>query len=350
VRNEVADSALVELMAQLRRVAAEPVPAAELENAKGALVGVFPLSVETAQQIAEQVAAVKTLGLPADYLQTYRTRIAAVTAADVQRSAQAYVRPAQALVVVVGDAAALYDRLAKIGPVRVTDIEGNTVAAASATAPPAAAPLALDFSKLVARRDSFTVLAQGNPLGATVLHVQRRPGGWSLVDTTVIAGGVVRQYTALETDASLAPRTLTQTGSLQGQAVNTSVTYAGGRAKGTSARPTPQGVQPVTVDAAVPAGTLDFNALQAALPLMRWAPNARLTVPVFESARNAVVPITLTVAGSESVTVPAGTFMAYRVEATGGQAPVTFFVTTDAAHRVVKIAFAGQPIEAVLAK
>jgi hypothetical protein len=50
------------------------------------------------------------------------------------------------------------------------------------------------------------------------------------------------------------------------------------------------------------------------------------------------------------VTVPAGTFEAYRVELTGAEAPLTYFVTTAAPYRVVRIAFAGQPIEMVLAK
>ena len=61
-------------------------------------------------------------------------------------------------------------------------------------------------------------------------------------------------------------------------------------------------------------------------------------------------PVTLTVAGTERVTVPAGTFETYRVDQTGGDAPLTFYVTTAAPHRVVRITFAGQPIEMVLAK
>jgi hypothetical protein len=39
---------------------------------------------------------------------------------------------------------------------------------------------------------------------------------------------------------------------------------------------------------------------------------------VFASGQGTLVPQTYTVAGTESVTVPAGTFQAYRVEVTGG--------------------------------
>jgi hypothetical protein len=40
----------------------------------------------------------------------------------------------------------------------------------------------------------------------------------------------------------------------------------------------------------------------------------------------------------------------YRVDVTGGQQPATYFVTTAAPHRLVKVTNAGAPIEVVLAK
>jgi zinc protease len=95
VRTEVTDSALVELLAQLRRIGSEPLPAAELEFAKGALVGSFPLTIETAEQVAGAVSTAKLLDLPADYLQTYRTRLSAVTGADAAAAAGKFIRPAR---------------------------------------------------------------------------------------------------------------------------------------------------------------------------------------------------------------------------------------------------------------
>ena len=56
------------------------------------------------------------------------------------------------------------------------------------------------------------------------------------------------------------------------------------------------------------------------------------------------------VKGTEQITVPAGTFDVYRVELSGGQASDVMFVTTDATHRLVKIAPRGAPLEFVLAK
>jgi hypothetical protein len=346
VRTEVTDSALVEMMAQLRRLGSETVSPAELENAKGAAVGVFPLTVETAQQVAERVATVKTLGLPADYLQTYRTKLSAVTAPAVRQVAQQWVRPQQALIVVVGDGAKIYEKLKGIAPVRIVTPQGDAMTPAD-LAPPTA-QLALDLTRLAARRDSFVVRVQGNPMGASVYDVAKEGDGWVLKEATTIAGGMIQQGTTLRTDAALAPRLLEQRGKMQGQETKGDVTFAAGRAKGAAIAASPEGLKPVTIDLALPAGTIDDNAVALALPLMRWAAGAKQTVSVFASGKGTVTPTTFSVAGTEQVTVPAGTFEAFRIEQSGGPQALTYFVTTAAPYRLVKV-MAG-PLELVLAK
>ncbi len=42
--------------------------------------------------------------------------------------------------------------------------------------------------------------------------------------------------------------------------------------------------------------------------------------------------------------VPAGTFTAFRVEATGGQIPMTLFLRQESPHILLKQEFAGQPV------
>ncbi len=348
VRTEVTDSALVEMLSQLRRITAEPIPAAELEPAKNALVGVFPLTIETPQQLAERVAAVKLYGLAADYLQTYRTRVAAVTAAQAQAAAKLAIKPQHALVVVVGDGAKIYEKLKAIAPVKIVSVDGDPMTPADFT--PRAMGLSLDFSKLAARRDSFVVMMQGNALGASVVSLEGVAGGWVVREATNLMGGMIDQKTTLETDKSLAPTKLVQTASMQGQKLNTEIAFAGGRATGSSMTATQTGPKTTAVDAEVPAGTLDSDALQAALPLFRWLADAKFTVNVFSPGKGTVEPVTLTVLGSESVTVPAGTFDTWKVEQKGGEATVMFYITKDAVHRVVKIAPVGQPIELLLAK
>ena len=58
-------------------------------------------------------------------LTQYRERVLAVTAEDVQRVAREYVRPEQAVIVVVGDARDLLPRLEPIAPVTIYDVQGG---------------------------------------------------------------------------------------------------------------------------------------------------------------------------------------------------------------------------------
>jgi predicted Zn-dependent peptidase len=125
VRTAVTDSALHELLAQLRRVRGEPVAADELLAAKGYLVGSFPRQIETPQQIAGQVTSVQLLGLGETYLKEYRERIGAVSADAATRAARQIIRPDSAVIVVVGDAATVYGPLRALAPVRLVDVEGK---------------------------------------------------------------------------------------------------------------------------------------------------------------------------------------------------------------------------------
>ncbi len=348
VRTEVTDSALIEAIAQIKRITTEPIPVQEFERKKGSIVGSFPLSIETPQQLAERVASVKLYGLPANYLQTYRTKMSAVTPAQAQAAARRVMRPSAALVVVVGDGAKLYDKLARIATVRIVNVDGDVMQPGDLT--PKAMTLALDFSKLSARRDSFVVFVQGNPLGSSVYVLEQRDGGWTYGEKTNVMNGMIAQETSLQTDGALAPQRLSQSASMQGQKTQTTIDFANGRAKGTAGVPSQTGPTTKAIDVEMPAGTLMSEGLQAAIPLFRWADGATFTVNLFSSGKGIVQPVTLTVVASESVTVPAGTFDTWKVEQKGGESTVVLYVSKDAARRIVKIAPVGQPIELRLAK
>ena len=49
--------------------------------------------------------------------------------------------------------------------------------------------------------------------------------------------------------------------------------------------------------------------------------------------------------GEESVKVPAGTFDAWKADVTGGEQPLTVWIEKGGAHRLLKLAFPGQPVE-----
>jgi predicted Zn-dependent peptidase len=128
VRTEVTEGAMNELMYELKRIRDEPVPAAELEEKKRAIVAAFALSLESPSSLLNYEVIRKIYDLPADYWDTYPARIMAVTAEDVQRVARKYVNPETHQVVVVGDAGKIRSILEKFGPVEVYNTEGRALA------------------------------------------------------------------------------------------------------------------------------------------------------------------------------------------------------------------------------
>lgn len=348
VRTEVADSALRELLAQVRRITTEPIPAAEFAAAQGALVGRFPLQVETVQQVASQVSSAKRLGLPDDYLATFRTRLAAVTPAQALEAARLTIRPEQMAIVVVGDARQLHDRLAAIAPVRLVATDGTPLDLA-ALAPAAPAAVAFDLSRLAARRDSFAIRVQGNDFGYQVNSLEVTSEGYTYRESTRI-GGFVEQDTEAHLDRSGAFVSGSQRGRIQGAESKVDLAVSDGRIRGSVVVPaTPMGPgRTVDVDAEFPPGTLESHALSALLPALPWGAGARWEFRVIDPAEGTTNPVTLAVSGTETVTVPAGTFEVYRVEMTAGGTAMTLYITTSAPHRPVKMAPAGQPVEFVL--
>ena len=97
------------------RLQRERVSERELADAKAYLTGSFPLTIETPDQIALQILNVMFYGLPIEQLQNFRERVGAVTADDVQRVAQKYLKPDRLSVVLVGNAAAFTDQLKGTG-------------------------------------------------------------------------------------------------------------------------------------------------------------------------------------------------------------------------------------------
>jgi zinc protease len=117
--------ALREVLAEVRRLGAEPVPVAELDAAKTYLKGSFPRNTRTVQNLAARLAAIETLGLPASSLGDYARRMNALTAAQVQAAAVKWLAADKVRVVIAGPADAIAPQLKGQGTVRVFDAEGR---------------------------------------------------------------------------------------------------------------------------------------------------------------------------------------------------------------------------------
>jgi zinc protease len=111
----------------MERMRTEPVPADELQRMKSFLVGSFPLDLETGAALIEQIVSLQLRGLPLEDLSAYPHRVEAIDAAAVQRAASQYLQPAEAIIVVVGDAAVIRKDLEQIAPVTLIDAYGVAV-------------------------------------------------------------------------------------------------------------------------------------------------------------------------------------------------------------------------------
>jgi zinc protease len=89
-------------LAELRRLGDAPVDADELETAKSQLLVQTADAFGSASKTALTFALDEVLGRPHTFWRDYRTRLLAVTAADVQAAARRYLRPETMLVLVVG--------------------------------------------------------------------------------------------------------------------------------------------------------------------------------------------------------------------------------------------------------
>ena len=136
VRNEVTDSAVVEFMNELSRIRNEKVSADELQKTKSFMMGNFARSLESPQTIARFALNTARYGLDKDYYRNYLKTLDAVTVEDVQAMAQKYVKPENAYIVVVGDAATVAPVLKQFGKVSKVDMYGDPVKELAAGAVP----------------------------------------------------------------------------------------------------------------------------------------------------------------------------------------------------------------------
>ncbi|HUF65779.1 MAG TPA: pitrilysin family protein [Gemmatimonadaceae bacterium] len=129
VRTSATDSALVELVREFRTIASEIVPEDELQGSVNNLVASFPASVQSVQDLAQRLQTILIYDMPVDYYETYRERLAAVSAADLAAIARTRLNPDALTIVVVGDLATIEApiRARNFGEVEVWDREGNRV-------------------------------------------------------------------------------------------------------------------------------------------------------------------------------------------------------------------------------
>ena len=130
VRTEVTDSAINEILFELRRIRNERVDPKMLNLVKNSMTGGFARSLQSPSTIGGFALNIARYGLDEDYYEKYLERLNAVSAEDVMEMAKKYIHPEQVNILVVGDKAKIKEKLTPftaVGKVQEYDYYGNIV-------------------------------------------------------------------------------------------------------------------------------------------------------------------------------------------------------------------------------
>ncbi|WP_300569806.1 pitrilysin family protein [Flavobacterium sp.] len=128
VRNAVTDSAIVELLNEVKRIRTEKVTEEVLQNAKASYIGNFVMQIQKPETVARYALATETQKLPADFYENYIKSMNAVTIDQVTEAAKKYFLSDNARIVVVGKGSEILPALEKTKiPMFFFDKYGNAV-------------------------------------------------------------------------------------------------------------------------------------------------------------------------------------------------------------------------------
>lgn len=102
VRNQVTDSAVVEIMKEIRNIRTVPVTEERLEVSKASYTGSFVRALERPSTIAQYALRVETQDLDPDFYVNYLKKLNEVTVEDIQRVANKYFKEDNLRIVVTG--------------------------------------------------------------------------------------------------------------------------------------------------------------------------------------------------------------------------------------------------------
>ena len=127
VRNEVTGPTLLEIFYELDRMRVLPVTSEELDAAKQFSTGNFSVELASQLGLAGRINTVYTYGLDKNFINDFRPKIEALTAADIQRAAAKYYDTYRAAIVIVGDWDKVKDQVTPFGDVTMYDSDGNVI-------------------------------------------------------------------------------------------------------------------------------------------------------------------------------------------------------------------------------
>jgi zinc protease len=128
VRNEVTGATLTEVFKEIDKMRAEGSDGAELQGAKSYLRGLFPIQTATQTGLSGTLNNVYVFGLPKDYPETFRAKIATVTPDQVKSASSTLLGSDNSVIAIVGDWAKVKSQLAAYTNITFLDTDGKTIA------------------------------------------------------------------------------------------------------------------------------------------------------------------------------------------------------------------------------
>jgi predicted Zn-dependent peptidase len=128
VRNEVTGPTLTEVFKEIDALRASGSEGDELQGAKSYLRGIFPIQTASQSGLASTLNNVYVYGLPRNYPEMFREKIAAITSAQVRSAAVTLLGSENSVITIVGDWARVKDQLAGFTEIAFVDVDGKPIA------------------------------------------------------------------------------------------------------------------------------------------------------------------------------------------------------------------------------
>ena len=215
-----------------------------------------------------------------------------------------------------------------------------------AAGPPRSAPVQPGPAAELAEGPPFTPFADsfvnvhhgsfGSDTGWLSVRFEATASGYRLTQA-LTAGGSSYRTTQVYFGPDLTVDSVQGTGERLGRTVDWSVSYTGRRATGWYATGAAHTSPRIGIDALMPDSAFDVSALMAILPTLRWAVGMKRTLFEFGPTTGTTQTRLLSVVGEEQVTVPAGTFDAFKAELTAPYFLEYAWYTRSLPHRCVKV-------------
>ena len=214
-RFQVTDSAVVELLNEIKKIRTLNVTSKELSDVKAKYVGNFVLATESPSTIANYALNIKTQGLDKDFYKNYLKNIDNVTIDDIKRVANKYFKLDNGQIIVTGKASELLEKIdnvkfdGKIIPISYFDNYGNQVEKPEKPEVPSnitANSVLENYIKSIGGREklndvkSLILKYQGEAMGASIISEEKRLNN-KLANSTSMNGNVMMKMVVTENEA-----------------------------------------------------------------------------------------------------------------------------------------------------